>query len=395
MTTTIKSAANKSFEYGFARVRNFSVNADRLKTDKSKGQKVTVKDVEVNGRPCLPSKRFWTSIQCRFGFSSNVFRYFDHKEVFDRISEKSPNDQVRYCIEHDSEKDTDTLLAVTNPNGSAVHFDQLQQLLGQYGADNLSYDRGIVRSLHKPRVGSQPFEVAGDQFLNQFVIDTPIDGFGKPNIYLSLLRLICTNGAIGFTKAFRSELNTGKKDEDVAFSLIRAMDGFNNEDGFMAMRNRFEAATMSWASVNEVQKLYKVLASVASNSNLIKRGHVVNGDKVIETALPIFDDFHKVTGDVTRIYGLSNLDNLSIKRQRTLPVACKVYDLLNFATEVATHHAKEAGNRRLQAYIGDLISTEYDLEGTVDQFSDWQDFFIGSQDTSDTMKELNRRSYNN
>ena len=40
-----------------------------------------------------------------------------------------------------------------------------------------------------------------------------------------------------------------------------------------------------------------------------------------------------------KLYGLANLDTLSPKRQRTLPVDCKVYDLLNFATEIATHHA--------------------------------------------------------
>jgi hypothetical protein len=93
-----------------------------------------------------------------------------------------------------------------------------------------------------------------------------------------------------------------------------------------------------------------------------------------------------------RIYGLANLNTLSIKRQRTLPAACKVYDLLNFASEVATHHADEFGGRVVQAYIGELISGEYDLEGTVDQFSDWRDFFVGSGATAETMADLSRRS---
>ena len=83
---------------------------------------------------------------------------------------------------------------------------------------------------------------------------------------------------------------------------------------------------------------------------------------------------------------------LSAKRQRTLPTACKVYDLLNFASEVATHHADEAGSRTLQAYLGELVSGEYDLEGTVDQFNDWQDFFVGSEETASTMADMNRRS---
>jgi hypothetical protein len=99
-----------------------------------------------------------------------------------------------------------------------------------------------------------------------------------------------------------------------------------------------------------------------------------------------------MTGDLTRIYGLANLDSLSVKRQRTLPSACKVYDLLNFASEVSTHHATNMGNRKVQAYIGDLISGEYDLEGTADQFSDWRDFFVGSDKSASTLADLNRRS---
>ena len=45
----------------------------------------------------------------------------------------------------------------------------------------------------------------------------------------------------------------------------------------------------------------------------------------------------------------------------------------------------------MQAYIGDLISGEYDLEGTVDQFSDWRDFFIGNDGTASTMAAMNCR----
>ena len=49
------------------------------------------------------------------------------------------------------------------------------------------------------------------------------------------------------------------------------------------------------------------------------------------------------------------------------------------------------GNRLVQAFIGDLISSEYDLEGTVDQFSDWRDFFVGSEQTTDTLAHLTKK----
>jgi hypothetical protein len=332
-------------------------------------------------------------LQCRFGFSPNIFRYFDHAEVFDRISERAPNDQIRFCVERsDTTLKDGVLLAVTNPSTATVRYDEMMGLLDKYSAEKVSYADGIVRSSHKPRVGAMPYQVAGDEFANEFVIDTPIDGFGRPNIYLSLMRLICSNGAIGFGKAFRSELATGKTDGDVAFALIRAMDSFNNEDGFAAMRQRFDVAARSWASVNEVQKLYKIMMAQGARGQLAKRGVEYVDGQTIETSLPIFTAFDRMTGNVTETYGLTNLDSLSVKRQRTLPVACKVYDLLNFATEVATHQSTDRGNRALQAYVGELLSTEYDLEGTVDQFSDWRDFFVNNEDTADTMATMGRRT---
>ena len=94
-----------------------------------------------------------------------------------------------------------------------------------------------------------------------------------------------------------------------------------------------------------------------------------------------------MAGDLTSIYGLANMDALSAKRQRTLPSACRVYDLLNFASELATHHAKPEGGRKLQAFIGDLVSGEFDLEGTADQFADWKDFFVDTSAKSNAKRK--------
>jgi hypothetical protein len=98
-----------------------------------------------------------------------------------------------------------------------------------------------------------------------------------------------------------------------------------------------------------------------------------------------------MSGDLAQMYGLANLDSLTVKRQRTLPAACKVYELINFASETATHRANPAGARVLQAFLGELVSSEYDLEGTAEHFGDWQDFFIGHEATTDTLASLARR----
>jgi hypothetical protein len=372
------------FEYGVSRIQDFEVTggADRC-------AKTGVAEMSLDGEPVRTTKRFWNSLHQRFGFTSNVFRYFTPREVFDRISNVAPNDRVRWCLERGKDG-RGTLQAVTNPSTALMPHDELVGLLKRFGAGDVRYSNGVVRSIHRPRADGT-FDVAGDGFQNKFVLETPVDGFGRPAVYLSLLRLICSNGAIGYSPAFRSELSVGRGNDGVAFALTRVLEGFNNEDGYAALRQRFESAAKSWASVHEANRLYKLLARLHNQGHVAARGRPTGGDVAREQSGPLFAAFHKMTGDLTRIYGLANLDAISAKRQRTLPTAARVYDLLNFASELATHHASEAGGRQVQAFIGDLISGEYDLEGTVDRFGDWRDFFFADEDAADSLAGLSRR----
>ena len=375
------------FDYGIASVKELGVELALDQKGKS-----TVTRVKLKDRSLRPTKRFWNSLHLRFGFTDNIFRYFSHQEVFQRIAERAPNDELRYCIEDDGNGDA-KLLGVTSPTAPVIRHEELADLLKKHGSSETRYHEGMVTSRHDPRNAGGPFQINGDGFEQKFVIDTPIDGFGRPAVYLSMLRLICSNGMIGYSPTFRSELSVGKSEQGVTFALLRVLEGFNNEEGFAAMRQRFESAANSWASVAEVNKLYKVLTRLHSQQGIRTQAPIGakggDGAELMDRSSPLFSSFHKMTGDLSQIYGLANLNSLSIKRQRTLPTACRTYDLINFATEVATHHATESGNRSLQAYVGDLISHEYDLEGTAEQFADWRDFFIGSSATTETLVEMN------
>jgi hypothetical protein len=378
---------SQRFEYGLCRIKDIQVNAAADKEGRT-----TVTGVSVEGRAVRPSRRFWSSLHHRFGFTHNIFRYFRHDEVFQRISEVAANDAVRWCIAWGKKgrgkdrEETGTLLAVSNPNTAVIKHNDLVGLLKRHDAESINYGSGTVRSVHTPR-SSATFAIAGDSFQNKFVLETPIDGFGKPSVYLSLLRLICSNGAIGYTPAFRSELNVGRGGDGTNFALLRVLEGFNNEEGFAAMRQRFESAARSWASVHEVNTAYRTLARLLGTGGLAKEPGGDGASLPVPRA-QVLRSFQKMTGDLSESYGLANLDALSVKRQRTLPAGCKVYELLNFASELATHHSTEDGQRSLQAFIGGLIGNEYDLEGTAEHFSDWRDFFVGHEATTGTLAAL-------
>ncbi len=176
------SRANKRFDYTFASVGDLAV---RTTTDPKSGRR-TASEVLVNDEPIQPTERFWTSLYySRSGFEEILFKYFDYGEVFERISKVKSQDRIRLCIERDEEKGQSRLLAVSNPKKPIVRHDDLLETLERYEGGNISYCDGVVESTHMPRAGANSFEISGDAFSNRFIMSTPIDGYGLPNIYLS------------------------------------------------------------------------------------------------------------------------------------------------------------------------------------------------------------------
>ena len=382
-------ADSKQIDYTFATVGDLAV---KTVADPKTGRPV-VEHMLVHGEPVKPTNRWWQSLYSRFGFNQAIFKFFGHEEVFQRISTVEPRDRLRLCIERDAESGESRLLACSNPAKPVVRHDALVEMLDRYEGQKVRYCDGVVQSTHIPRAGANTFQIGGDEFANRFVISSPIDGYGQPSIFLSLLRQICSNGAVGFAPAFRSTLALGRGEDDVMFSIVRALDGFGNDEGYAALRQRFEAAAVSWASVYEAQSLYRKLVRMLARKQIGWDGaatahasgvadHATEPQdlslsaEVVEAGSPIISAFHRMTGDVSQLYGLANMDALSVKRQRTLPVKARVLDLLNFASELATHHLEEQGARAAQGWLGTLISGEYDLENSVGEFGDFQDFFM-------------------
>jgi hypothetical protein len=370
----------KRFEYRLAKVNELAVATE----EDTKNGRPNVTTVTLKDEPLAPSERFWTSLYARYGFSGSFFKYFTHAEVFGRISSRE-TDSLRVCIERDTDTGKGRLLAVSSPGKPIVRHDDLLETLGRYRAEKVTCVDGVIESTHTPRAGSSPFQICGDAFSNRFVMAVPIDGYGQPNIYLSLLRHICSNGAVGYAKAFRSSLALGRGEDDVNYTIVRALDGFGNDEGFAALRQRFEAAGKSWASVAEAQNLYRQLVKLIYHREVGSDGAALVEGRVTST---LIESFHTMTGDISKLYGIANPDALSVKRQRTLPVSCKVYDLLNMASEVATHHATDHGARACQAWLGTIVSGEYDLENSCDTFDDFQDYFVERKLDGETALEL-------
>ena len=351
-----------NIHYGHASVRDFRITEVR----RTPSNKVLVERLMVHGQQLRPTRRFWRSFFSRFGIADNVFRYFEPDEVFRRISERASDDQLRYTFQRRKKPKGNTcsksvegeLLAVSPLTRQVMEPEELEGIAHRYGATEMTYDEGIVTTTHRLQNGDRPFEIGGDRFQHRFVMETPIDGYSHPKIYLSFLREVCSNGMVGYAKAFRSDISLGK---DIGYNISRALESYDNGDGYAALRQRFESSQQSWASVHECLALLRVLERLSGS---------------VEAHQQRFRKFTEMTGNLSEIYGLANLDALTSKRQRLLPAKCLIYDLLNFASELATHHVPEQDQRLLQGFVGTIISDEYDLEGTADVARDFSDFFL-------------------
>jgi len=363
MELSMNMPLEKQFEYGFAKISDLRVAAVRDEA----GNLPHIAGVELKGQPIHATPRFWRSFFSRFHVAENTFRYFSHAEVFQRISTISPCETFRYCLET-KENGNSNILAISPPSRPLIEYEEVLDLIGRYEGDDITYHEGVVRSTHAPRSGEHPVEIGGDGFKNRYVLTVPIDGHGLPKIHLALLRLLCTNGAIGHHRAFRTDINLGK---DIKYSVGRVLDRYDNDNGYAALWQRFESAQNSWASLREAQQLYKIILQQRGSKH-----HDEEDSKVIR-------DFYAMSGRPHELYGVANLDTFTEKRQRLLPTQCRVYDLINFASEIATHKSSPADALSLQGFIGGLVADEYDLEGTAEGGREFEDF-LSSPDPIET-----------
>lgn len=335
-----------------------------------------VRGVIIDGESITPSDRFWTSLYSRFGLNKSFFRFFDHQEVFQRVAEVDATGMIRVCIERDLNTGDSQLLAATGLNRPVVIYDDLLEILDKFNVqEGIKYHNGIVTSTHTPRVGASQFQLAGDKFSNKFVLHTPIDGFGSPNVYLSLLRWVCSNGMVGYANSFRTSLALGSGGDNIKYTLTRVLDSFNNDEGYAVLRERFEMAARSHASLREQQELYGILLGLQNDKKLSTKLGGGNASAA-EILLKRYED---MTGKPYEMYSREP-NMLSDKRQTTLPVECRVYDMMNFATELSTHSLTTGNARQLQAWVGNMLSGEYDLEDSCDQFDSFRDFFVKSDE---------------
>lgn len=353
---------------------------DRFKLDRGGGSRANLNalSIEFNGQAFAPSERFWQSFCSKVGVAPSVFNLFGHHEVFNRVVEQGKmgiTGNIR-IVEDVKNK---TLLAMTEPTKSIADFKTIMKLIDDKNGYNLSYSNGVITS-HHGLVNDTPIKIGSEEHRPRIAVQTSIDGYGLPNVYLALLRQVCSNGAVAMSSAFKTQVKVGKKQDDndtVEFALERMFDSFSNDEGFDALIQRFDSARTAPLSVREFYQVSQILT---------KLGYRIreNKDDNMQIAQEL-RTWHSLSGDLHTKYGLAHLKEMTEKQMSLLETDLTVYEAINYVTEVATHrlnhlHTKDVGvSNALQGWVGTVISKPYDLEGTIsrgDAKSEFKDFYF-------------------
>lgn len=377
------------FSYEDVELRNLKVHGEFDQQGRLSVKKITFKNYEV-----IPTARFWMSMCSRFGFGTPVFRYFSHEEVFERLTTRSKSAKVRLTIQKTpalyegcsaEEAWKPRLLAISSSNKPVVRFPELLTVLDRLGnVEDVQYREGRILTKH-PLSRPIQWQIGPDMHNASLWLETAIDGYGQPTLYLSMIRLACLNQLVAVSKAFRAGIILSKA--AIVETLHRAVESYSNEQGFVALRDRIASAQQSWASVYECVQLSKIIDHLGVGSFRPEFIATVPDAAKDPTKLRnhVLRKHFSLTGDLREIYGIAQLDTLSEKQQRMTASKATVYDLLCFASELATHQVTPPAAHELNSYAGRLVGSDiYDLEGSCDQFPEFKDFV---DDNSRTAKE--------
>lgn len=329
--------------------------------------------VHPDGRKFKVASKFFDSFSNTFRLGRSVFEWYTPNEVFGRISEtkKTPVrvtlDTVANPTKTDHGDIYGTALTVTLPSKAILRPEDVTDLITSNDGHDVMYKDGIVAAtFHTPFPVTYAIGKEDSAFETKFYIEFPLDAYVQPASYLMLLRKVCTNGAVARTKAFRTEFSLGKDDTDLSAVLDRAISSFNNEEGYHSFNARLLAASKSWASLRETLDLHK---------SIVRGGQLENWE--LKKKREIAENLNRISGNPMLMYGIVSGGEPSLRQSSVMPVKATMYELINFATEVATHHMKQLHAKNcIYGWVGDTIVEDFDLDNSVETNPDFTAFMI-------------------
>ena len=300
------------------------------------------------------SDRFLKTLAAELGIPYGVFGFFTPLEVMTRAAEKEPLLPLRVTVDTARGQ----ALGLTQDKGLPMPVKFIENVLHEdRRLQEVEYCNGELSALLDL---DDPWEVPNDGTYRVRVrCRVPVDGVGMPDMSLATWRQVCSNGAVAETPLFRTKMEIK---DNIGEHFRRLLASFSNPSGVEMLQERMCVAAGTKASVGEVLLLEGLIRRSVANT----RNQMLLRERLNEIA----------ENPCVR-YGVTDLTNIGQKKRPLLPVGCSVADLLNFASELATHHAELLKpESTLQSFAGTLLSKGFDLEDLYPNASRTSAFYL-------------------
>lgn len=304
--------------------------------------------------------RFFHSLNKKLGINQSFFKLFDPVEVFERVVKKTKDVSLRIGLENNTH-----VLAVSYEDNKILTFEEAKDFLIRKNASRIAYSNGIIEGTFENEENNPVFHIGSDEFKHNKVLRIPIDGFGQTNFFVSLYRLVCENGMGGYANAFATPVNLDHKNP--LSTLNRATDNFKNSEGYKLLEDKMRDSQSAVLSIKEALFVRRMLNS--------KLSRIVKSD-----GSSLLNEYVKLTN--MDYYGIKDTLNLG-EMARSLPCRSKngnfvkVYDVLNFLTEISSHHASDSDKAHIDKLVGTILSNEFDIpELDSSSNQEFQDLFL-------------------
>lgn len=298
------------------------------------------KGLKISGVNYKPTRRFLKGLAQRMKVPVGVFELFTPLEVIERAAERAPDLQLRLTVDREENK----ALALVEDKGTPLPAGNIEIIMkDDRRLQEFSYDEGVITGRFDM---GEAWDISGDSGYGVHVsMAVPVDGMGMPDATLATWREVCSNGAIAEAPIFRTKMQIKDSSGE---HFRRLLVSFNNPHGIEMLHERLVAANETKASVDEVYRI----------ESFIRRQ--VRGAR---EQMLLCERLQDIAGDPCVRYGVTDLGTIGERRRGLLPTEASVADVMNFVSELNTHHGDLVKNRNAaDGLIGEFYAKGYDLE---------------------------------
>ena len=319
-----------------------------------------IKSLVIDNSAYKLSDRFYKTLAAELGIPYGVFGFFTPLEVMERAAAKVPDLQLRVTVDTEGRQ----ALGLTQNKGLPMPINYIENVLhNDKRLTGVEYSDGVLSAMLDL---DDPWDVPNDSTYGMRVrCRVPVDGVGMPDMSLATWRQVCSNGAVAETSLFRTKMEI-KDNSGEHFRRLLA--SFSNPSGVEMLQERMCNAAETKASVGEVVLLEGLIRRSVANAR---------------NQMLLRERLNDVADNPCVRYGVTDLANIGQKKRPLLPVGCSVADLLNFASELGTHHSELLkSDSTLQSFSGTLLSKGFDLEGLYPHTARTSSFYLNGIDFS-------------